>query len=171
VAARCNACVCRRSLAGIVSSNPAGGRDVCLSVVSVVCCHKGSLRQADHSSRVVLQECGASECDHEVTVMRGLGPRGVVAPLGKGGGFKDFEYVVQYSMCVKEGSHQASWCAVLPSVTSRVHECSNVCFCVCAKCSRSCPYKTENKRNLNGINLNVILKSNLTGPQINGLLL
>ena len=32
------ACVCGHSLAGIAGSNPAGGMDVCLSVVSVVCC-------------------------------------------------------------------------------------------------------------------------------------
>jgi hypothetical protein len=30
VATRCKAWVCRRSLAGVVSSNPAGGMDVCL---------------------------------------------------------------------------------------------------------------------------------------------
>jgi len=37
VAARSEASVCGRSLAGIVSSNPTGGHG-CLSVVSVVCC-------------------------------------------------------------------------------------------------------------------------------------
>ena len=35
--AQSKACVCGRSLAGIVGSNPFGGTDV-LSLVSVVCC-------------------------------------------------------------------------------------------------------------------------------------
>jgi hypothetical protein len=91
----------------------------------------GSLRRADHSSSVVLQECGASECYREATVMRGpWATRGCCA-IGGGGDFTNFEYVVQYSRYVKEGSIQASWCLVLSSVTSRVHECSNVCFRVC----------------------------------------
>jgi hypothetical protein len=38
VAARSKVWVCGRSLAGIVGLNLAGGMDVCLSVVSVVCC-------------------------------------------------------------------------------------------------------------------------------------
>ena len=38
MAARFQVWVCGRSLAGIVGSNPAGGMDVCLSLVSVVCC-------------------------------------------------------------------------------------------------------------------------------------
>jgi hypothetical protein len=101
------------------------------------------LRRADHSSRVVLQECGVSECDREATVMRGPWPTRGCCATG-GGGFKDFEYVVQYSRCVKEGSIQASGYVVVPSVTSRVHECSNVCF-VCAKCSCSCPYAIKLK--------------------------
>jgi hypothetical protein len=37
VAVRSKAWVYGRSLAGIVGLNPAGGTDVCLSVVSVVC--------------------------------------------------------------------------------------------------------------------------------------
>jgi hypothetical protein len=97
----------------------------CLSLVSVVCCDI----EADHASRVVLQECGASECDREATGMRGPWPTRGCCAIGVG--FKNVEYVVQYSRCVKEGSIHASWCVVLPSVTSRVHECSNVCFCVC----------------------------------------
>jgi hypothetical protein len=96
-------------------------------VLCVVTC--GSLCRADHSSRVVLQECGASECDCEAMVMRGPWPTRGCCTMG--GGFKNFEYVVKYSRCVKEGSIQASWCVVLPCVTSRVHECSNVCFSVC----------------------------------------
>ena len=47
-AARSKAWVCGRSLAGIVGSNLAGDKDVCL--VSVVCCQvERSLRRADHS--------------------------------------------------------------------------------------------------------------------------
>jgi hypothetical protein len=107
-----------------------------------------------------------SECDREATVMMGPGPRGSVVPLGRRG-FKNFEYVVQYSMCVKVGSIQASWCVVLPSVTSRVNKHSNVCFCLCKMylfmfiCN-----KTENRRNVSGTNLNVLSKRNLTKPRI-----
>ena len=38
MAAQSKAWVCGRSLVGIAGSNPAGGGDGCLSVVSVVCC-------------------------------------------------------------------------------------------------------------------------------------
>jgi hypothetical protein len=62
-------------------SHPGHG---CLSLVSVVCCHMGSLHQADHSSRVVLQECGVSECDREAMVMRGPWPtRGCCTTEGR----------------------------------------------------------------------------------------
>jgi len=44
--------VCGRSLAGIVGSNPAGGRDVCLLWVLRVVRYR-SLRRADQSSRGV----------------------------------------------------------------------------------------------------------------------
>jgi hypothetical protein len=47
VAARSKACVCGRSLAGIVGLNLAGGPGY-LSLVSVVCCQ---VRRAGHSSR------------------------------------------------------------------------------------------------------------------------
>jgi hypothetical protein len=91
---------------------------------------QGSLCRADHSSRVFKQECGASEYDREAMVMRRPShTRGCCATGG--GRVKNFEYVVQYSRYVKVGSIQASWCVVLSSVTSRVHKCSNVCFCVC----------------------------------------
>jgi hypothetical protein len=122
------------------------------------------LRRADHSSRVVLQEYGASECDREATVMRGPWPTRGCCAIGR---FENFVYVVQYSRCVTEGSIQTSWCAVLPSVAPRVHECSNVCFCVCKmQLFMSICNNTENKCNLTGINLNVMLKSNLTEPRI-----
>jgi hypothetical protein len=61
------------------------------------------------------------------------------------------------SRCIEDRSIQASWCVV--------QECSHMCFWMCkmylfmAICS-----KTENKCNLSGINLNVILKCNLTEP-------
>jgi hypothetical protein len=120
------------------------------------------LRLADHTSGVVVQVCGVSECNRQATVMRGPWPTRGGCAMG-GGGFKNFEYVVRWSRCVKKGSIQASWCVVLPSVTPRVHECSNVCFCVCKMwLFMSICNKTENKRNLSGINLNVMLKSNLT---------
>ena len=38
MAARSKAWVCGRSLVGIVGSNPTGSVDVCLFVVSAVCC-------------------------------------------------------------------------------------------------------------------------------------
>jgi hypothetical protein len=68
----------------------------------------------------------------------------------------------------KEGSIQACWCVVLPWVTSRVQECSSVYVSGYAKCICSCPYVMKLKKmgNLSGINLNVILKHNLTEPQI-----
>jgi len=52
VAARPKAWVCGRTPARIASSIPAGGMDVCLLLVFSG--REGSLRQADHSSRVVL---------------------------------------------------------------------------------------------------------------------
>jgi hypothetical protein len=55
---------------------------------------------------------------------------------------------------------------VLPCVISRVHKCSSVFLCVQSVVFMSICNKTENKRNLSGINLNVMLKSNLTEPQI-----
>ena len=55
MAARSKAWDCGHSLVGIAGSNPTGGMDVCMSVVSVVCCQaEGSLRRTDQSSRVVL---------------------------------------------------------------------------------------------------------------------
>ena len=50
VAARSNAWVCGRSLAGVGGSNPAGGMDVCL-LCSLCVVRLRSLRRADHSSR------------------------------------------------------------------------------------------------------------------------
>jgi hypothetical protein len=68
VAVRSKAWVCGRSLAGIVGSTPAGDLDVCLSVVSVVCC------QVSARARSLVQriptEYGVSECDVEAAEMR-----------------------------------------------------------------------------------------------------
>ena len=53
MAVRSKMSVCGRSLAGIVGSNPAGGRDV--SLLWVLCVVRWrSLRRADHSSGGVL---------------------------------------------------------------------------------------------------------------------
>jgi hypothetical protein len=49
VAAQSKACVCGRSLAGVVGSNSARAHG-CLFLVSVVCCHSWRpLRRVDHS--------------------------------------------------------------------------------------------------------------------------
>jgi hypothetical protein len=39
VAGQSKAWACGRSLAGIAGSNPSGGMDGCLCIVSVACCH------------------------------------------------------------------------------------------------------------------------------------
>jgi hypothetical protein len=44
----------------------------------------GALGRADYALRVVLQECGASECDHEATVMRALAHEGLLHHWGGG---------------------------------------------------------------------------------------
>ena len=58
MAERSKAWVCSGSPAEIVGLNPAGGMDVCRSVVSVVCCQvevsATGLRRADPSSSGVL---------------------------------------------------------------------------------------------------------------------
>jgi hypothetical protein len=55
-----------------------------MSLMSVVCCHMGVLSQANHSSRVGLQECGASECNREATVIRGPWPTRGCYAIGGG---------------------------------------------------------------------------------------
>jgi hypothetical protein len=64
VAAQSKAWVCGHSLAGIVSSNPPGGMDVCLWWVLCVVRYR-SLRRADHSSRGLLPSKVCLECDRE----------------------------------------------------------------------------------------------------------
>jgi hypothetical protein len=132
--------------------------------VSVVCCHIGvsasgqSLVESSPTRVWCVWLWPWSHGNEEALAHEGL--------LRHWGGFKNFENVVPYSRCVKEGSIQASWCVVLPSVRSSVHGCSNV-FCVCKMwLFMSTCNKTENKRNLSGINLNLTLRSNLTEPRI-----
>jgi hypothetical protein len=52
VAVRTKAWICDGCFVGIVVSNPAGG--ICLSLVSVLCCHLEVPAMDDHSSRGVL---------------------------------------------------------------------------------------------------------------------
>jgi hypothetical protein len=65
VAARSEACVCGRSLAGILCSNPAGGMDVCL--LKVLCAVRyRSMRRADHpSGGIVWRVVCLTECDRD----------------------------------------------------------------------------------------------------------
>ena len=64
VAARSKAWVFGRSLAGITGSNPAGGMDVCLCLLRVLCVGLITL----HTSPT---KCGLCECDREASTMRG----------------------------------------------------------------------------------------------------
>jgi hypothetical protein len=63
-------------MAGIVGSNPAGGMDVCVSVVSVVCCQvevsAASLSLVQRSPT----ECCVSECERESSTIRSPWPTG-----------------------------------------------------------------------------------------------
>ena len=61
--------VCGRSPAGIAGSKPAGGH-WCLSVVSVVCCQVEVSASGWSLVQRSSTECGVSECDHEVSIMR-----------------------------------------------------------------------------------------------------
>jgi len=67
LAARSEAWVLGRSLAGITGSNPTGG---CLPLVSVVCCQV----EVSASGRSFVQkgtnECGMTECDREASTVR-----------------------------------------------------------------------------------------------------
>jgi hypothetical protein len=121
-------------------------RHGCLSLLSRRVVRYRSLRRADHPSRGVLRECGVSECDREASIFRRPWPTSGCCASG-GGGFKNFENAVQYVQSVrKEGSIQASWSVVLPSVPSRDQVCSNVCLWMC-KVYLFVPIcnKTENK--------------------------
>jgi hypothetical protein len=90
-----NGCAVRgvglQSLAGIVSSNPTGGMEVCL--LRDVCCQvevSASGRSLVHGSPT---KCGVSECDHEASVIRRPGPLVAVTPWwGWVGGGEDVKY-------------------------------------------------------------------------------
>jgi hypothetical protein len=141
----------------------------CLPLLSVVCFQVDAF--ASDWSRVQRSPTGVwcvcvwswSHNNEEAPAHKGL--------LGHCGGGGDVNTLSMlhstYSRCIKEGSIQASWCMVLPWVTSRVQECSNVCFSMCKiYLFMSIHNKTENKCNLSGINLNVMLKCYLTEPWI-----
>ena len=70
VVAPSKARVCGRSLAGIASSNPAGGMDVSLSIVSVACCQV----EVCATGRLLVQRSPTksvvSECDLETSIIR-----------------------------------------------------------------------------------------------------
>jgi hypothetical protein len=69
VAARSKAWVWGRSLAGIASSNPAGGMDVCLLCVLCVLSGKGLCDETNSRP-----EFGVPEGDLEIPTMRIFGP-------------------------------------------------------------------------------------------------
>ena len=68
VAARSKTWVWGRTFAGIVGSNLAGGMDMFL--VSVVCCQVDVSASAWSLIQRSPTECGVSECDREVSLMR-----------------------------------------------------------------------------------------------------
>jgi hypothetical protein len=72
VAARSKAWVCGRSLAGIAVSNPAGGMDVCLSLVHVVCCQVKVSASGWSLVRRSPTEYEVSERDREALAHYGL---------------------------------------------------------------------------------------------------
>jgi hypothetical protein len=71
VVARSKAWGCCRSLAGIAGSNPIGCMDVCLSLVSVVCCQVEVAASGLSLAQRSPTACGVSECDRETSTMRG----------------------------------------------------------------------------------------------------
>ena len=82
MAAQSKAWVWGRSLAGIASSNPAGGHG-CLSLMSVVCCQV----EVSATGRLLVQtsrtECGVSECDRRTSTVRRSRPTGTFEPWKK----------------------------------------------------------------------------------------
>jgi hypothetical protein len=82
VVVRSKAWVCGRSLAGTAVSNPAGGT----MSVSCECCvaRQGSLRRADHCSRVVLQSVACLSVISKPQQWGGLGPRGLLSHVAGG---------------------------------------------------------------------------------------
>jgi hypothetical protein len=82
--------VCGRSVVWIVGSNPTGNMDVCLVWVLYVV--RWSLRQADHSSRVVLPSVVCPSVIVKPRQWGGSGPLGSVMPWQKN---KVFAYVFE----------------------------------------------------------------------------
>jgi hypothetical protein len=79
VAARSKAWICGCLLVGIVGSNPVGGMDVYVVSVGVVQIEVSATGQSLVQGSPT--ECGVSECDREVSIMRRpLPTRGAVAP-------------------------------------------------------------------------------------------
>jgi hypothetical protein len=78
VAARSKAWVCGLSIVGIVGSNPAVGHG-CLCVVSVVCCQVEVSATGWSLVQRSPTECGVSEGDREVSIMRSRTTRGCCA--------------------------------------------------------------------------------------------
>jgi len=79
LAARSKAWFCGRSIAAIAGSNPTGQQG-CLSAVSVVYCQVEVIVNGRSLVQGYPNECGASGCDGEASIMRMAGPVGAVAP-------------------------------------------------------------------------------------------
>jgi len=92
LAARSNAWVCGRSLAGIAGSNPAGGNGS-LFLVSVVCFQV----EVSPTDRSLVQrsptDCSASVCNREASIMRKPWPTRSCWSMGEGG------YLFSFSVC------------------------------------------------------------------------
>jgi hypothetical protein len=87
VAVRSKAWLCGCPLAGIVGSQPPGGRQGILSLVIVVCCQMEVSLSDDHSSREVLPNVVCLEYDFEISTMRCPWPT-----EGRGGGTENQQY-------------------------------------------------------------------------------
>jgi hypothetical protein len=80
MAARAKARICCCSLAGITVSNPAGGMDVCLFVVSIVRCQVEVCAPSPTLVQGNPTECGVSECDSGISTKGSPRPNGAVEP-------------------------------------------------------------------------------------------
>jgi len=86
-----------RSLGGIVGSNPAGGHG-CLSLVSVVCCQVEFSASGWSLVQMSPTECGLSECNRKVSIIRRpLPTRGCCA---MGGGVTKFLLSANHKLSV-----------------------------------------------------------------------
>jgi hypothetical protein len=75
--------VCGRTLAGIVGSNPAGGMDVSLSLVSVVCCQVEVCALGWSLVQSSRTEC-VFHCDREASTLRRPWPTRGCSAVGGG---------------------------------------------------------------------------------------